>query len=121
MRNLFHSGVCAGILCLIFSGSLSAQNITEKNWFFGDGQHNLVFDKSGRDVVLEEDQSEPFGLGGPSVINNQFTGDLLFYTDGNRIYDADHNLLPGIFADRLSANTDKNQAVATCPVPGNLD
>jgi hypothetical protein len=121
MRNLLRSGVCASVLWLVFSSSLSGQNITEKNWFFGNSVHNLVFDKSGRGVVLEDDQSQPFGLGGPSVINDQFTGDLLFYTDGNRIYDANHLQLPGNALNPLSANTDKNQAVATCPVPGNLD
>ncbi|MFY0601333.1 MAG: gliding motility-associated C-terminal domain-containing protein [Cyclobacteriaceae bacterium] len=120
MRFLFQSGVYIVVFCFCAIAQLSAQNITEKNWFFGNSQQNLVFDKSGRGVVLEEDQQTPFGTGGSSVINDQFTGDLLFYTDGRNTYDANHNLLPGVSIDPLSANTDFNQAVVTCPVPGNL-
>ncbi|MFT6865443.1 MAG: gliding motility-associated-like protein [Cyclobacteriaceae bacterium] len=123
MRNQFQSGVVAAVFFLSLISSLSAQNITEKNWFFGNSQQNLVFDKSGREVVLEDDQSIAFGfgVGGSAVINDQFTGDLLFYSDGLRVYDANHNLLPGIFSSSLSGNTSFNQAVVTCPVPGSLE
>ncbi len=122
MRYQLQSGVCAAVFLLSIITNLSAQNITEKNWFFGNSQENLVFDKSGRDVVLEDDQSIAFGFGtgGAAVINDQFSGDLLFYSDGLRVYDANHGILPGIFISSLSANTSFNQAVVTCPVPGSL-
>lgn len=121
MRKLFPSGVCLAFLCHFVLVDLSAQNITEKNWFFGSSQNNLVFDKSGRDVVLEDDNNTLFGVGGSAVINDQFTGDLIFYTDGALVLDANHAIIPGVLGGTvLSGNTSKNQAVATCPVPGSL-
>ena len=119
MRYQLVSGVCTALFCLLFDFSLSAQNITEKNWLFGNSPQYLVFDKSGRDVVLEDDQALPFGTGGSSVISDQYTGDLMFYTDGQLVYDANHGLLPSIAGGAvLSADPDRNQAALTCPVPG---
>lgn len=121
MRKLFSSGVFLALLCLHASVHLSAQNITEKNWFFGASQNNLVFDKSGRGVVLEDDKQPTFGTGGSAVINDQFTGDLIFYSDGQLVYDYTHNLVPTIAGGTLlSGNTGYNQAAVTCPVPGSL-
>lgn len=121
MRYLLRSGVCTVIFCLSVMTNLSAQNITEKNWLFGGSENYLVFDKSGRDVVIEDDKNPSFGDGGSAVISDQFTGDLLFYTDGQIVYDANHVVLPGILGGTvLSGNTSFNQAAVTCPVPGNL-
>ncbi len=119
MRYQLLSGVCVAFLCLFFNTRLSAQNITEKNWLFGNSPEHLVFDKSGREAVLEDDQAVPFGNGGSSVISDQYTGDLMFYTDGQLVYDANHALLPSIAGGAiLSANPSRNQAALTCPVPG---
>src|SRR5690606_33146875 len=42
--------------------------------------------------------------------------DLLFYTDGEKVYDASHRLMPG--GENLGGNTQANQAAAISPVPG---
>jgi len=74
---------------------LNAQNITETRWYFGNSPENLVFDRNGRDVHLETTQSTPFGNAGAVTITDQFTGNLLFYSDGTQVFDASHAIVPG--------------------------
>ncbi|MCP4456606.1 MAG: PKD domain-containing protein [Cytophagales bacterium] len=91
-----------------------AQNITETNWYFGNSSQNLVFDLNGRDVNLLNNQETPFGMGGSAVITDQFTGNLLFYSDGQQIFDGSHTLLTGA----LRGNHMINVPVVTAPVSG---
>ena len=103
-----------GFCCLL--GSLSAQNLTETLWYFGNSPSNLVFDANGREAIAEENQMTPFGIGGSAVIVDQFTGNLLFYTDGVQIFDATHNPLPA--SAGLNGLTTLNVPVVTAPVTG---
>jgi gliding motility-associated-like protein len=105
------------IICCLFSISLSAQNVTETRWYFGNSAENLVFDRNGREVYLQTDQFVPFGNSGSATITDQFTGNLLFYTDGTQVYDASHSLTPtGV---GLNGNSAINMPVVTSPFPGN--
>lgn len=97
-----------------FTCGLLAQEVTETNWYFGGTSENLVFDLNGRDSYLGMDQLGTLGLGGPSVITDQFTGNMLFYSDGINVYDAGHNLL----TNALSGNSSINTAVVSAPVTG---
>jgi hypothetical protein len=93
---------------------LEAQNITETRWYFGNSSENLVFDRNGRDVYLETTQSTPFGNAGAVTVTDQFTGNLLFYSDGSQIFDASHTVLQG--GGVLSGNPLINSsAVAAVP------
>ena len=104
------------LFCLVSFAGLS-QNVTETRWYFGSSAENLVFDRNGRDVYLQTDQFTPFGTSGSATITDQFTGNLLFYTDGINIYDVNHTLLPN--GAGLSGVATINVPVVTCPVTGN--
>lgn len=107
----------ASVLFLCLSSLIrisTAQNITETHWYFGNSTQHLVFDLNGRDVNLLNNQVTPFGAGGSAVITDQFTGNLLFYSDGQQIFDASHTLLTGV----LSGNTAINVPVVPAPVSG---
>lgn len=96
-----------------------AQDITDTKWYFGSGPQNLIFDKNGRDAVLEDDMATAFGTNGSAVISDQFTGNLLFYSDGQVVYDRNHELVPSIAGGaNLSGDLALNQPVVACPVPG---
>ncbi len=97
------------------SDALFAQNISETQWYFGNSPENLVFDLNGRDVNLENNQQVPFGQGGSSVIIDQLTGRLLFYSDGQNVYDGSNILL----INALNGNATINVPVATAPVTAN--
>ena len=105
------------VLLFFFSVTLLAQDVTETRWYFGNSAENLVFDRNGRDVYLQTDQATPFGNAGAVTITDQFTGNLLFYTDGVDVYDASHTILPG--GAGLAGNSSVNVPVVTCPVTDN--
>ena len=104
----------AASVCFFFS---EAQDVTETRWYFGNSAENLVFDRNGRDVYLQDDQFTPFGNAGAATITDQFTGNLLFYTDGIDIYDVSHTLLPN--GAGLAGVSSINVPVVTCPVTDN--
>ncbi|WP_425392263.1 PKD domain-containing protein [Ekhidna sp.] len=102
------------ILSLVSSSSLWAQNVTETRWYFGNSSENLVFDRNGRDVYLQTDQATPFGNAGAVTITDQFTGNLLFYTDGVNVYDVSHTIVPN--GAGLAGNSAINVPAVSCPV-----
>ncbi len=113
-----------GVLCMLFlitaNFGLMAQNRTDLHWYFGNNSINLQFDKGGRDVFQQNNQATPFGIGGSAVISDPFTGNLIFYTDGLRLYDADHQPVPG--GDLISVpGGDFNHSAVASPLPGNTD
>lgn len=120
MSKLSRIFIYIGVTLLIGVNSSLGQDITKTNWYFGNSALNLLFDKSGRTAVLETNQKTPFSKNGSVVINDQFTGNLLFYTDGRTIYDGSHRLLPSIVSgSTLSADTSYNQPVVVAPNPAN--
>ncbi len=95
-----------------------SQKIVETQWYFGSTDQNFIFDKNGRDPELFDFQNPAFGDGGSGVVSDQFTGNLKFYSDGQRIYDGSHQLLPTVAGGTtLNGNPSINQPVVTCPFP----
>lgn len=120
MSKIFRAGVIFGFW--ILGQSLSAQDIVETNWYFGNSPNAFEIDKSARTATLLTDQAVPFGMGGSAVINEQFTGNLLFYSDGQLVYDGTHTLLP-VIAGGVVLNGDPSlsQPAVACPFPDNTN
>lgn len=114
MSKILSLGLVITLLCSFFS---SAQNITDRHWYFGNSAEAFVFDKSARTATQVDDQAIPFGNNGSTVIADKSKGNLLFYSDGEAIYDNQHIILPGMGPDRLNADLSKIQPVVSCPFP----
>jgi hypothetical protein len=82
-------------------------------------QYGIFFNKSDDQPNQVDTQATPFGNAGAAVATDRISGDLLFYTDGNRVYDATHQLMAGWRT--LTGNTAGNQNVAISPRPNNPD
>lgn len=84
-------------------------------WFFGGGSAGMSYSHT-----LKKFQPysihEPLGGEGCAVATDPTTGDMMFYTDGNTIYDRHHKVMPG--GNNLGGNSSSAQAVAIVPVPG---
>ncbi|UXP32513.1 PKD domain-containing protein [Reichenbachiella agarivorans] len=91
------------------------QNYAEYNWLFGNSTTAVIFNKSDARAQLDDIQVTPYGIGGGAVITNPVTGDLLFYTDGERIYDTNHQTLLG--NPLLSGNPAINRSAVVFPLP----
>lgn len=110
----------SGVFILFFSVQwLYGQNITERHWYFGGNQNAFVYDKGARNATEVDHQAIPFGNNGSTVITDRQKGNLLFYSDGEVIYDNQHVILPGLGANRLNADLSKIQPVVSCPFPDN--
>lgn len=93
-----------------------AQTLTGHNWYFGNSVNGIRFNRSSNVAELVSNQAVPFGNAGSAVATDPANGNLLFYTDGQRVYDAYHQIMPN--TGGLTGNTAGNQPAVICPVPG---
>ena len=101
---------------LIFSVAahfVTAQSRPGKNWIFGSGEVLVFGDDTDRTLQQGEDILQ---LNIRAVANNPNTGDVLFYTDGNTVYDACGNIL----VTGLGGTAAANQPVVISPKPGGI-
>ena len=107
--------VSVGIV--IFSIIKSAgQDYTDLHWKFGNTSNGIDFDKGNYTARVSADKSVAFSSQGGLVVADPLNGNILFYTDGNTVYDRDHQIVPNGMG--LSAMSSASQRVVGCPVPG---
>lgn len=105
------------LLCFIFGPFMSrAQTLEGHNWYFGSStDHSIRFSRSDHTATIITNKAA-LGTGGSAVVSNPVNGDLLFYTDGNTIYDITHTAMPN--GGGLIGNPAGNQPVVAGKVPG---
>jgi gliding motility-associated-like protein len=114
LKKAYLVGLVAWITISIPSFS---QNLSQHNWYFGNSPDGIRFNRGTNQATTVKDQFVPFGTGGSAVATDPATANLLFYTDGLRVYDASHKQMPN-GTTGLSGNTSANQPAVICPVPG---
>jgi len=107
----FYVFVGLGMLLLSFDGF--SQTLSKHNWYFGTTQNSIRFNRVTNVPTLVTNKAVPFGAGGSAVATDPGNGNLLFYTDGNRIYDAQHVAM----ATDIIGNPAAKQPAVICPVP----
>lgn len=113
-------GVVLFVCLLAAVDGLAQQNFSRHTWYFGNTNRGIRFSRPDNQPALLNNKVVPFGTGGSAVASNPINGDLLFYTDGSRIYDILHgNPLP-MFGSPilLPAPVTTNQPVAISARPG---
>ncbi|MEN8248879.1 MAG: gliding motility-associated C-terminal domain-containing protein [Bacteroidota bacterium] len=116
----------AGLLLItLFTNNIFGQtSYSGQNWYFGNSDYAIRFSRPDQDITLDDQyMSTPFGTFGNATANEPETGDLLFYTDGRYVYDANHLYMDGTNGglSQLNADQSKNQNTAIISTPGNND
>lgn len=107
------------VILLLTSTTTFGQNLSEYNWYFGNNQRAILFNKSDNEPALDSLITPPNAIGGSAVANDPVSGDLLFYADGDNIYDMGHTLMMGDLG--LSSQSTDNQPVGISPVLNSPD
>ncbi len=101
---------------LLFAGLVRAQDLSQHNWYFGNSTHAIRFDRTTNAAErISKNLPQPFGIGGAGVATDHTNRNLLFYTDGANLYDANGIVMPN--GAGLGGASITNQLVALCPVP----
>ena len=79
------------LISLTFYLSFSQEEAS--HWYFGDGA-GLIFDVFSGDVVSNNDASNTINTGEGCATISDFNGNLLFYTDGRSVWNANHQIMP---------------------------
>jgi large repetitive protein len=98
----------------VYSGN--AQDLKQYNWYFGNSVNGIRFNRGTNEATLVTNQALPFNAGGAAVATDPATANLLFYTDGVRIYDGNHLPMPD--GTGLTGFADGNQPAVISPMPG---
>lgn len=93
-----------------------SQDLTRQNWYYGNSTNAIKFSRSNNSPSVVTNKAVPFGTGGSAVATDPANANLLFYTDGNSVYDAYHQLMPGTTG--LTGIITSNQPAAITRVPG---
>ncbi len=96
-----------------------AQSLSTYNWYFGSTLNSIKFNRGNSKAAAVTNKQTPFGTGGSAVATDPTNGNLLFYTDGNFVYDACHAQMPQGFG--LTGKTLANQPAVICVVPGQVN
>lgn len=119
MSNSFRLRGVVLFLCLLFAADgLAQQNFSRHNWYFGNTNRGIRFSRSAGQPSLVTNKVIPFGTGGSAVASNPINGDLLFYSDGSRVFDVTHVPMFGSPV-LLPAPVTSNQPVAISARPAN--
>jgi hypothetical protein len=97
----------------------TAQSLSTYNWYFGSTVNSIKFNRGNGKAAAVTNKQTPFGTGGSAVATNPTNGNLLFYTDGNVVYDACHAQMPK--GTGLTGKTAANQPAVICSVPGQVN
>jgi large repetitive protein len=105
----------------IVSVPVFAQLRTQQNWWMGDGPRGIQFSQPNDSAILvtrplTSISVSGYGNEGGFVASDPMTGALLFYTDGNVVYDANHELM--LNGTGLGGNPSGNQPAAGVRLPG---
>jgi large repetitive protein len=105
------------MMVMVCSSPAWSQNVEERNWFFGDGSKVIQFARPDYDpkIINRSGGAISYGAAGSAVATDANTGNLLFYTDGDIVYDVSNRPMPG---GGLGGNTGINQPAVIAPVPG---
>ena len=103
--------LAAFAVILLFSGSLSAQNI-DQNWIFGFGGG---YDWNNMQIITNSQMASYEGCASISDAG----GNLIFYTDGINAWDANHNLVTTGFD--MMGDPSSTQSGVIIPKPGTND
>ena len=105
----------------IISISSFAQLRTQQNWWMGTGSRGIQFTQPNDSAVimtrtLSSISVSGYGNAGGFVASDPASGGLLFYTDGNVVYDANHELMQN--GTGLGGNPAGNQPAVGVRLPG---
>jgi gliding motility-associated-like protein len=113
------------LLVILFNDSAYGQtSYANSNWYFGSSVYAIRFNRPNQTVALDStNMNPPFGRFGNATATEPETGNLLFYTDGQFVYDANYLLMDGIISGNpsflLNADLNRNQNTAIVSTPGN--
>lgn len=110
------------IIFLLITYLTIAQNEHNANWIFGKSGATINFNSVGPAALNSINANALFGVNPPtlnivegSAVVSNSQGQIIFYTDGNRVFDANNNVTPnGI---ELKGNCSSSQNVIIVPRP----
>jgi gliding motility-associated-like protein len=98
----------------IFLGCNAFSQNELKNWYFGTGTDGLVFTNNVPQKV--SNKLSGVGFEGMIVVNEPVTGNLLFYSDGEKAVNKNHAIMTN--GSGLTGHFSGAQCVQSCPLPG---
>ena len=95
--------------------TLYEESFSNNNWFFGKNQ-GVTFNSGGSATYIAGGQIQ--SIEGSAAMSHHSTGDLLFYSDADKVWDANHNVMPNGTGFISLGGQSTNQGTLIVPMPG---
>src|SRR5579859_569974 len=116
MGNPFYMNLKRVVFVVVVFASAvaaTAQNLAQHNWYFGNSVNAIRFNRGTNKAFTVNNKGVPFGTGGSAVATDPSNADLLFYTDGVNVFNANNVVMPN--GAGLTASASSNQPVVIAP------
>lgn len=115
------SGLRVFCILILFASSLFCfGQLDHQYWHFGSTNRGLFFDGANSySVTVTTNSYTPYGNEGSTTITDPTTGILKFYSDGMRVIDNTHQLMPN--GNGLLGHSSNFSSGRACQVPGNCN
>ncbi len=103
-------------LCSHLNGHAQKEQL---EWIFGSSGVGFRYNPNDLSTSVTNGNYTPYTREGCSVVSNPVDGNLLFYTDGISVLDANHQLMPN--GGNLFGNVSSSQSGIVCVKPGSCN
>lgn len=123
------TGLCAGnysvtitdansnsVIANVTINEPTASHSLDYIWYFSTTSKGLYFDLDNNYVTVTNDHTPMIGSGGVGVAVDSLNGQVMFYTDGNKVWDKNHQQMINGFG--LSGNNNTVQSGLVSYYPG---
>lgn len=114
MKFKFHKLVFFILVIFLLSEQLISQ-IQSKNWVFGEN-NSMVFTSTGAPTVVTPNANNNFNTFEGSTVCSNGTGNMLFYSNGSKLFKSNHTLVT--LSPALAGHPSSTSSSITIPFPG---
>ena len=116
MRNAFLQKITLSItFTLVWASCTLAQSLASNQWYLGNSDISVFFNETSLEPQVLTGKT-PIGVGGGVTVSDHVSGNVIFYTDGQNIYDRTGTVLPGQ-GGGLNGDAQINRAADVVPLP----
>src|SRR5690606_4809850 len=99
------------IIVLIFFGFVAFSQKEANKWYFGE-KAGLTFE---RNIPAPLTDGQMITTGAPAVVSDGATGQLMFYSNGENVWNKNHEIMPN--GSNLAGSSNATNSAYAVPVP----
>jgi hypothetical protein len=107
------------ILIVLIGSTILHSQFENHRWYFTNTDYGIHFDTATNVPAITHEHISPYANEGSCIADNPLTGELIFYSTGDKAVDLSHQVMPN--GSGLTSNASTANKGIICPKPGNCN